>query len=105
MKKVRQDESNILHRLRSILEDSDFVQIKMKKVRQDESNILHRLRSILEDSDFVQSIQNAYLSKSYPTFANLRCGAWYSPCFDGECYFKSTDGHYGTWDCNFSRLN
>eukprot|EP00759_Apiculatamorpha_spiralis_P026164 PhF_6_TR29285/c0_g1_i1/m.42911/K15463/RIT1; tRNA A64-2'-O-ribosylphosphate transferase len=77
----------------------------MKKVRQDESNILHRLRSILEDSDFVQSIQNAYLSKSYPTFANLRCGAWYSPCFDGECYFKSTDGHYGTWDCNFSRLN
>lgn len=38
-------------------------------------------------------------------FANLRCGLWYSPEFDGTCYFKSTDGHYGSWEFNLARIN
>ncbi|PRP80434.1 hypothetical protein PROFUN_11889 [Planoprotostelium fungivorum] len=40
-----------------------------------------------------------------PLFANLRCGLWYSSHFDGSAYFKSTDGHYGQWQINQSRLN
>lgn len=42
---------------------------------------------------------------TFPIFANLRCGAWYSPSFDGSCYFKSSDGHYGCWEFNLSRIN
>lgn len=41
----------------------------------------------------------------FPCFANKRCGLWYARQFDGTAYFKSTDGHYGTWNFSLSRLN
>lgn len=50
-------------------------------------------------------VSNGATVRDFPTFANLRCGKWYLPHFDGECYFKSTDGHYGEWAFNMSRLN
>lgn len=42
--------------------------------------------------------------------ANERCGSWYAyPLIkDGSpysCYFKSTDGHVGTWNFSLKRLN
>jgi hypothetical protein len=45
------------------------------------------------------------LYPSLPLLANLRCGVWYSPHFDGSCYFKSTDGHTGNWSFSCTRLN
>jgi tRNA A64-2'-O-ribosylphosphate transferase len=47
--------------------------------------------------------------RDLPIVPNERCGAWYAyPLMnDGStsCYFKSTDGHYGTWNFSLKRLN
>ena len=48
-------------------------------------------------------------ASSWPVVANQRCGSWYvmpssfSPT--SSCYFKSTDGHVGTWNISLKRLN
>ena len=73
-----------------------------KQMRQDR---ISRLRSIDLDAHFVSHTHHRLGSP--PTFANLRCGAWYVPpsICDGTCYFKSTDGHTGNWGFSLSRLN
>lgn len=48
---------------------------------------------------------HAHSYPSIPLLANLRCGLWYAPSFDGTCYFKSTDGHNGNWSFSTTRLN
>ena len=73
-----------------------------KQMRQDR---ISHLRSIDLDAHFVSHTHHRLGSP--PTFANLRCGAWYVPpsICDGTCYFKSTDGHTGNWGFSLSRLN
>jgi tRNA A64-2'-O-ribosylphosphate transferase len=44
--------------------------------------------------------------KSWPLLANQRCGAWYTGSLTkSSCYFKSVDGHVGTWNFSLKRLN
>lgn len=65
-------------------------------VRQRERKSLKNfLRSIAEDAEFVDNVRAAF--PELPAFANLRNGAWYAAEPTGFCYFKSTDGHHGTW--------
>eukprot|EP00249_Psilotum_nudum_P008194 c21109_g1_i2 orf=148-1971(-) len=74
-----------------------------RKIKRKEHSLYNSLRSIYHDSLFVGEIQRLW--PELPLLANLRCGLWYSPHFDGSCYFKSTDGHTGNWSFNPTRLN
>ncbi|XP_058074168.1 uncharacterized protein C3F10.06c isoform X4 [Magnolia sinica] len=74
-----------------------------RSIKRKENSLYNALRSIYEDSIFVAEI--AELWRELPLFANLRCGLWYSSCFDSTCYFKSTDGHCNNWSFSTSRLN
>jgi len=67
----------------------------------------HRLMSIHHD---VESFVRPTLAAlpNIPVFANERCGSWYAYHFvqnNASCYFKSTDGHTGTWNFSLKRLN
>ena len=69
--------------------------------RRERASIANYLRSIALDARFVAATAARYHAQtSYPLWANLRCGKWYSACWDGAAYFKSTDGHSRAW--NFS---
>ena len=83
---------------------SVFSAIRGLKKQMRHDRISH-LRSIDLDARFVSHTHHRLGSP--PTFANLRCGAWYVPpsICDGTCYFKSTDGHTGNWGFSLSRLN
>ncbi|XP_057500177.1 uncharacterized protein C3F10.06c isoform X2 [Actinidia eriantha] len=74
-----------------------------RTIKRKDNSLYNALRSIYEDSVFVGEI--AQLWPELPLLANLRCGLWYSPKFDSNCYFKSTDGHTNNWSFNTSRLN
>jgi tRNA A64-2'-O-ribosylphosphate transferase len=36
---------------------------------------------------------------------DFRCGGWYVRHCQHSVYFKSTDGHTGTWELSIRRLN
>ena len=74
-----------------------------KEIRKDEANVFKRLTSIVKDSKYIEEIRNYY--DQIPIYANLRCGEWYFDKFDGNCYFKSTDGHLNNLQFPLSRLN
>jgi tRNA A64-2'-O-ribosylphosphate transferase len=69
------------------------------------SDIRNRLLSIHYDiEEFVKPLLVQYAQ--YPVVANERCGTWYAHPFQkATCYFKSTDGHVGTWNFSLKRLN
>jgi tRNA A64-2'-O-ribosylphosphate transferase len=77
------------------------------------NEIRNRLLSIQYD---VETFVNPQLSRlsHYPVIANDRCGTWYhvsggaaTPTGGRKtcCYFKSTDGHVGSWNFSLKRLN
>ncbi|CAM6015988.1 unnamed protein product [Sphagnum balticum] len=75
-----------------------------RTVKRRERSLYNALRSIHHDySMFIREI--ALLWPELALLANLRCGLWYAPQFDGVCYFKSTDGHNGNWSFSATRLN
>lgn len=72
----------------------------------EEKRVGNRLLSIRHDVDvFVRRL----VTETYPhlpVLSNERCGSWYAfPFGGGSCYFKSTDGHVGTWNFSLKRLN
>jgi len=75
------------------------------------TRVSHRLLSIAADAVFVESVRQFLVrgggvASSFPWFGNRRNGAWYAPRWSGgECCFKSTDGHTGTWAFSLTRLN
>eukprot|EP00934_Nitzschia_sp_Nitz4_P005840 Nitzschia sp. Nitz4//scaffold159_size51929//31719//33494//NITZ4_006881-RA/size51929-snap-gene-0.63-mRNA-1//-1//CDS//3329537580//5830//frame0 len=98
--------------------------------RQDKqvaNRALHRLISIYRDAQGLQQLIHSLeqeWGESCPVVANERCGTWYinplpnnnehtttgtyrrsDPVPVPTCYFKSTDGHSGTWNVSLKRLN
>jgi len=81
----------------------------------------HRLLSIHYDVEhFVRPTLRHPSLRHFPVFANERCGSWYAHPLEvsttnttncdaaasaASCYFKSTDGHTGTWNFSLKRLN
>eukprot|EP00980_Cylindrotheca_fusiformis_P001849 scaffold414_cov109-Cylindrotheca_fusiformis.AAC.12 len=79
----------------------------------------HRLLSIQRDSEFLQAHILSALKKTeiqwrkhedWPWIPNKQCGSWYLPPTSTSvssccCYFKSTDGHVGTYALSLMRLN
>ncbi|KAL8502911.1 hypothetical protein ACS0TY_021873 [Phlomoides rotata] len=74
-----------------------------RTIKRRENTLYNALRSIYEDSTFVGEISQLW--PELPLVANLRCGLWYSPKFDFNCYFKSTDGHTNNLSFSIPRLN
>ncbi|CAJ1966154.1 unnamed protein product [Cylindrotheca closterium] len=74
----------------------------------------HRLLSIRKDANAIEDVIKPLLiaddavtvHDDWPWIANKQCGSWYLPkptlC---SCYFKSTDGHVGTYNVSLKRLN
>jgi len=83
----------------------------IKALRRATLSIPNRLRSILQDAEFVQRVVGDNPGRNppgpLPLIANERCGSWYVPPGRkaGTAYFKSTDGHHGQWDFSLRRLN
>lgn len=76
-----------------------------RRLRRGERSLRNHLRSIVADARFVAGVRSLPPAFELPLFANQRCGAWYAPDADGAAYFKSTDGHVGTWAFSSTRLN
>jgi tRNA A64-2'-O-ribosylphosphate transferase len=98
---------------KSILSYSVPVDWREKRERQKEINkIRNRLHSIEYDVEYFLKPCLKYVKakspvmKSWPLLANQRCGAWYTGSLTkSSCYFKSVDGHVGTWNFSLKRLN
>ncbi|KAE8304117.1 putative tRNA-ribosyltransferase [Giardia duodenalis] len=65
----------------------------------------NRLQSILHDRGIVLKELDKVGLGTTPVFGNARTGCWYAPDPDQSVLFKSTDGHYGTWDFSLRKLN
>ena len=82
----------------------------------------HRLRSIHRDAQTIPLAHEKMVTAfphmyDWPIVANERCGSWYVPPTTTTSepapnnkqpaltYFKSTDGHVGTWAFSLKRLN
>lgn len=93
-------------------EDTQAGLAKQQKIRKKTvaNRARHRLMSIRSDIEhFCQpTLQQPHL-RGFPVVANERCGSWYAyPLMSkrpNSCYFKSTDGHVGTWNFSLKRLN
>ncbi|KAG0370813.1 tRNA A64-2'-O-ribosylphosphate transferase [Gamsiella multidivaricata] len=75
-------------------------------MRRDAKSLLNRLKSIQADAAFVSETANLF--PQFPVLANERCGTWYVHPLKIQkpgVYFKSTDGHTGSWDFNLRRYN
>ena len=85
---------------------------KEKQQQQKAANrARHRLLSIRHDVDtFLKPTLEQHVQlQNLPIIANERCGSWYtrglSSSHQYSCYFKSTDGHVGTYAFSLKRLN
>lgn len=84
-----------------------------KRERQKDINkTRNRLHSIVYDVEYflkpwLRDVKSkSPVMKSWPLLANQRCGAWYTGSMSkSSCYFKSVDGHVGTWNFSLKRLN
>lgn len=77
-----------------------------KLIRNDSKNIYNRLRSIIDDANFVLEMTDQM--PTLALIANERCGSWYIDRTKKKAYsayFKSTDGHMHIWDFNIRRNN
>ena len=60
--------------------------------RADEATLLYnRLQTIFYDAAFVESVSSLYKHgpNNIPLYANLRCGLWYSPNFEGTPLYNA----------------
>lgn len=102
-------DNSVLHPVREhhisepLQPSSESIYKVARRIKQCDNSLYNALRSVHEDSGFVAEIRALW--PELPVLANLRCGLWYAPKFDGLCYFKSTDGHTGNWSFSATRLN
>lgn len=79
---------------------------ELRSIRQRErATTANYVLSLLHDAAYVE--RAAAIAAPWPLLTNMRAGAWYAPpaLVHGTCYFKSTDGHAGTWGFSLTRLN
>ena len=79
----------------------------LTSLKRSSLNLTNRLLSIDADALFISRVARAYGFHDTGVVANERCGSWYvDPARKRGCaYFKSTDGHNGSWAFSSRRLN
>lgn len=75
-----------------------------RRLRKQERGFRNRVRSLLRDAAFVDAVCRTRFP-GVPIILNARAGNWYHPAPVAHSYFKSTDGHPGTWAFALTRLN
>lgn len=65
----------------------------------------NKLQSILYDRSMIIKELAKIGMNTMPIFGNARTGCWYAPNPNQSVVFKSTDGHYGTWEFSLRKLN
>lgn len=75
----------------------------LRQLKKEDSGLFNCACSVSNDTKFVEEVCKLY--PHLPVAPNLRCGLWYVRDGDPTCYFKSTDGHNGTWSFSTVRLN
>lgn len=85
---------------------------KKRDVQRETNRARNRLLSIRYDVEtYINPLMRtmrciAPTTESWPILANHRCGTWYTGETSTQaCYFKSVDGHVGTWNFSLKRLN
>ncbi len=78
-----------------------------RRLHVSQYSCLNHLLSIQLDATSLLSLLDYIKQQVYelPIICNLRNGAWYYHNPAGYAYFKSTDGHDGTWNFNLTRIN
>lgn len=78
-----------------------------RRLHSTQFSCLNHLLSIQLDADSLVVLIDYVSNHVYqlPVICNLRNGAWYYRSPSGYSYFKSTDGHDGTWNFNLTRIN
>ena len=77
----------------------------LRRLAAGKKDLRSHLLSICVDAAILDEVYSFLEPHGLPRVANLRNGKWYGAHFDGDCYFKSTDGHHGQWNFSLSRLN
>lgn len=97
---------SIRNRLRSILQDAEFVRQAHAALGGASKDTPNDLDSQLQTLNLDEPTQAPKII-SRPLVANERCGSWYvRPEVKGaSAYFKSTDGHDNAWKFSTRRLN
>jgi hypothetical protein len=77
---------------------------RLLSIHRDCESLQDRVRLALRDDDAASFFSCDY-SDSWQWIA--QCGSWYlpNPSSSASCYFKSTDGHVGTYAISLKRLN
>ncbi|KAL7528286.1 hypothetical protein ACHAWF_002509 [Thalassiosira exigua] len=83
---------------------------RLLSIARDASDLKRRAYEIIvRDRGLEYSAARAIIDGNWPWLPNKHCGSWYLPPGDvdapAEVYFKSTDGHVGTYDFSLKRLN
>lgn len=65
----------------------------------------NRLQSIMHDRSIIMRELVKSGLNAIPIFGNARTGCWYAQDPNQSVTFKSTDGHYGTWEFSLRKLN
>ncbi len=78
-----------------------------RRLHSTQFSCLNHLLSIQLDANSLLVLIDYVNNQVYqlPIICNLRNGAWYYHNPSGYSYFKSTDGHDGTWNFNLTRIN
>lgn len=75
---------------------------RLLSIRRDSKCIQQRILTMLKDGAWT-------INEDWPWIPNEQCGSWYLPpptsFVFSSCYFKSTDGHVGTYAISLKRLN
>ena len=81
---------------------------RLLSINRDFTNLKERVLSALHN----HSIADENIINNWPWIPNKQCGSWYLPQANNaddhqttEVYFKSTDGHIGTYAISLKRLN
>jgi len=89
---------------RDDVRDANSLYANIKALRKSALSIPNRLRSILQDAEFVQQVSRSY-GLPLVANERCGSWYIHPADKVGSAYFKSTDGHHGQWDFSLRRLN
>lgn len=83
---------------------------RLQSIHRDSKNLKQRVLSSLAPAECNEYSFGSDAASHWPWLPNKKCGSWYLPpdqfsSIEADVYFKSTDGHVGTYAFSLKRLN